>query len=143
MKQNFYFKFVFLSLLMMVMGLGNAFAEDTWVKTDPDDLATGDIVMIVDLGSSRAMSNDKGTSALPDAIYLYFTDDNKTESTGTKDNIVPETLQWVVTVDNGSFKFGVNGTSKYLYCTNANNGLHVGTNSNNTFTIEESSGKTT
>ena len=139
MKQN-YFKSLLLSLLMMLMGFENAFAVDKWVKTDPTALVAGDIVMIVDLGSHRAMSNDHGTSAAPDAIFLYFNDD-ETESTGTKDNEVPTSLQWVVSVDKGSYKFGVSGTRNYLYCTNTNNGVRVGTNGNNVFTIEEISGK--
>ena len=122
------------------MGFENAFAVDKWVKTDPTALVAGDIVMIVDLGSHRAMSNDHGTSAAPDAIFLYFNDD-ETESTGTKDNEVPTSLQWVVSVDKGSYKFGVSGTRNYLYCTNTNNGVRVGTNGNNVFTIEEISGK--
>lgn len=127
--------------MMMVIGVGNVYAADKWVKTDPTALVTGDVVMIVDQGSNRAMSNDKGTSNPPDAIYIYYTDDNKTESTGTKNNTVPANLQWVVTVNNDSYKFGVSETSKYLYCTNGNNGVRVGTNSNNAFTIEKISGK--
>ena len=102
---------------MMVMGLGNAFAEDTWVKTDPADLKTGDVVMIIDLDSKRAMSNNKGTSSAPVATRVYFNND-ETVSTGISNNTVPATLQWEVTVDNDSYKFGVSGTSNYLYCTN-------------------------
>ena len=134
MKQ-FYFKSILLSLLMIVSGLGSASAEDTWVKTDPADLVTGDVVMIVDLSTRDAMSNDKGTSSAPASIYVYFSED-KSECTGTKDNIVPDNLQWVVTHDENGYKFGVSGTSNYLYCTNTNNGVRVGTNSNNVFVMK-------
>ena len=145
MKQN-YFKLVSLTILMLVIGFGNAFAEDRWVKTAPTDLAKGDIVMIVDLGSKRAMSNDKGTSNPPDATRVYFINE-ETISTGISNNTVevPTSLQWVVTVvedDFGkSYKFGVSGTSNYLYCTNSNNGVRVGANSNNAFTVIVSNGK--
>ena len=145
MKQ-FYFKSFFLSLLMVVTGWGNALAAETWVQTDPSDLKTDDIVMIIDRNSDRAMSNDKGTSNPPVAHRVYYTDNDETESTGITGKTVPGYLQWVVTVskdnDNVSFKFGVSGTSKYLYCTNTNNGVRVGTNSNNAFTmVDNGSGK--
>lgn len=142
MKQ-FYFKSIFLSLLMMVFGNAGALAQDKWVKTDPAYLATGDIVMIVDLTSDRAMSNDKGTSDAPDAIRVYYADEDKTESTGITGKTVPETLQWEVTVDESGYKFGVSGTSKFLYCTNTNNGVRVGTNSNNVFVMKEADANST
>ena len=142
MKQ-FYFKSVFLSLLMIVVGMGYAFAEDKWVKTAPADLVTGDVVMIVDLNSDRAMSNDNGTSAAPDAIRVYYADDDKTESTGISNSTFPETLQWVVNVDESGYKFGVSGTDNFLYCTNTNNGVRVGTNSNNIFVMQEADANST
>ena len=121
MKQNFYFKFVFLSLLMMVMGLGNAFAEDTWVKTDPADLVTGDVVAIVDLTSSRAMSNDKGTSAAPTAVKVTLSSD-KTQITSTVD----DNIQWTFKrTDEGYLQFYATETT-WLYSNNINNGVRVG-----------------
>lgn len=121
MKQNFYFKFVFLSLLMMVMGLGNAFAEDTWVKTDPADLKTGDVVVIADLTSSRAMSNDKGTSAAPTAVKLTLSSD-KTQITSTVD----DNIQWTFKrTDEGYLQFYATETT-WLYSNNTNNGVLVG-----------------
>lgn len=125
MKQNFYFKFVFLSLLMMVMGLGNAFAEDTWVKTDPADLVTGDVVAIVDLTSSRAMSNDKGTSAAPTAKSITISSD-KTQITSTVDDII----QWTVSISEGGYQFFTTEKT-WMYCIDNNNGLRVGTNDGN------------
>ena len=132
MKQ-FYFKSIFLSLLMMVTGMNVASAADTWVKTDPSELVTGDVVVIVDLTTSMAMSNDKGTSAAPVATTVSLLGN---QSQITSD--VGANLKWEVTVDNGSYKFGVTSgeTTNYLYCTNTNNGVRVGTNENNTFTFE-------
>ncbi|MBR1505770.1 MAG: Ig-like domain-containing protein [Prevotella sp.] len=119
-------RFSLLSVLVMLCG--TMVAADKWVKTDPASLTTGDVVAIVDQTSATAMSNDKGTSAAPVATAVTLNDD-KSEITGE----VAENLQWVVTASEGSYKFGVSGTENYLYCTNTNNGVHVGTNENNSF----------
>ena len=101
--------------------------SDSWVKTDASALATGDIVVIVDETSKRAMSNNNGASSAPTAIAFEATN-------------VTENLQWEVTVNNDSYQFKVPGTSNYLYCTNNNNGIRVGTNDNNAFTIFDNEG---
>jgi hypothetical protein len=126
----------FLLLCALIAGAGTAWATDKWVKTAPEDLATGDIVVIVDQTTSKAMSNNNGTSSAPSATDV-------TLNTG-KDEITSEvasTLQWKVTVTTSSgtrsYQFGVSGTSNYLYCTNTNNGVRVGTDSNNAFTYEK------
>ena len=119
-------RFSLLSVLVMLCG--TMVAADKWVKTDPASLTTGDVVAIVDQTSATAMSNDKGTSAAPAATAVTLNDD-KSEITGE----VAENLQWVVTASEGSYKFGVSGTENYLYCTNTNNGVRVGTNENNSF----------
>ena len=102
----------------------------TWVKTAYSALATGDIVVIVDGASKRAMSNDKGTSAAPSATAVTISDD-----TNTLTSTPAETLQWTVTVTDGSYQFGTG--NNYLYCTNTNNGVRVGTNTNNAFTFKD------
>ena len=125
-------------LLLLSLIVGNsAWADDSWVKTNPSDLATGDIVVIVDQTSSRAMSNDKGTSNPPVATEITLNADKSKIS-----SVVAATLQWEVTVttENNvtSYQFGVTSgeTTDYLYCTNTNNGVRVGTNSNNVFIIK-------
>ena len=122
-----------MGILAMFAGLwGNsAWAADKWVSTAPSDLTTGDVVVIVDQTSSSAMSNDKGTSAAPIATGVTLNDD-KSEITGD----VAENLQWVLTVSKDGYQFNVAGTQNYLYCTNTNNGVRVGTNSNNVFVIK-------
>jgi hypothetical protein len=109
---------------------GNLFAQSSWVQTAPEDLQTGDIVVIADLTSGTAMSNDNGTSSAPAATAITFNNDKSQLSGDVADN-----LQWVVTVDNGTYKFNLANTEKYLYCTSSNNGVRVGTNANNAFTI--------
>lgn len=133
----------FLLLCALIVGAGTAWATDKWVKTAPEDLATGDIVVIVDQTTSKAMSNDNGTSNPPSATAV-------TLNTG-KDEITSEvasTLQWKVTVTTSSgtrsYQFGVSGTSNYLYTTTSNNGLRVGpetTNNHNVCGITKNSSK--
>lgn len=110
---------------------GNVFAADTWVKTDPASLTTGDVVAIVDLTTAKAMSNNNGTSAAPAATAVTL-NDAKTEITGE----VASTLQWVVTNTNGTYTFNVANTEDFLYVTKTNNGVRVGSGERNTFTIE-------
>ncbi|MBP3842461.1 MAG: hypothetical protein J6E29_02320 [Prevotella sp.] len=121
-------KYSLLNLLVMLCG--NVFAQSSWVQTAPEDLQTGDIVVIADLTSGKAMSNDNGTSSAPAATTITFNNDKSQLSGDVADN-----LQWVVTVDNGTYKFNLANTEKYLYCTSNNNGVRVGTNANNAFTI--------
>ena len=128
MRQKTLLTRMMLLVALVLMGAGTANAADKWVKTDPADLATGDIVVIVDQTSSRAMSND-ASNAAPSATSVTLSSD-QSEITST----VTATLQWEVTVDNGSYQFGVG--EDYLYCTNTNNGVRVGTNSNNAFVIK-------
>lgn len=125
MKKTILFKTM---LLLCAMLVGNAVnAADKWVKTDPTNFSTGDVVVIVDQTSSTAMSNDKGTSSAPAATTVSLNND-MSEITGD----VATTLQWVVTVTNNTYQFGVG--EDHLYCTNTNNGVRVGSNTNNVFT---------
>ncbi|MBO7558654.1 MAG: Ig-like domain-containing protein [Bacteroidaceae bacterium] len=120
------------TLLAMIVSTG-AWAQEVyyeWVETDPSELVTGDIVVIADKTSSTAMANNKGTSVAPTATSVEL-NSTKSKITGTVD----ETLQWEVTVSNGStssnyFRFNIPRTENYLYCNNTNNGVRVGTNSN-------------
>lgn len=111
-------------------------AADKWIKTAVTDLASGDIVAIVDETSSKALFNGNAASSAPTATAVTLSSD-KNEITGE----VATTLKWEVIVSNGnSYQFKVPGTDNYLYCTNTNNGVRVGTNNNNVFTIFDSDG---
>ncbi len=101
-----------------------------WQKTAASDLATGDYVVIVDETSARAMSNDKGTSNPPVATLITISG-NKLASEPAAN------LQWIVTKSNAGYQFQVPATSNYLYCINNNNGLRVGTNTDNVFAIKD------
>ena len=107
--------------------------EAGWVSTPFADLQAGDAVVIVGTKSSKhyAMSDDKGTSNPPLPVEVTISS-NKLASEPAS-NIV-----WYVGVDVNNRIFyadAANGT-KWLYCTSSNNGVRVGTNTSNTFTLE-------
>ena len=129
MKKTTFFSL--LAMLFLFVG-SNVRAEEAWVKTEPSKLQTGDVVAIVDLTKVLVMPNNNGTSAAPAAVSVTLNDD-KTEITAEVD----ETWMWTVIVTEEGYQFHVDGTENYLYCTNANNGVRVGTNTNNVFTIKD------
>ena len=107
-------------------------ADNTsWSLVDAANLVTNDTVVIVDKTSARAMSNNNGTGSAPAATSITLNSD-KTKITSE----VAATLQWTITVSNSSYQFAVPGSENKLYCTNTNNGVRVGSNSNNSFTID-------
>ena len=102
--------------------------ENRWVKTTLSDLLPTDQVVIVDVTSQRAMSNDKGTSDAPMAVSVTLDGD---ALTGT----VADNCIWNVTKNSdNTYTFFPNGTTEeWLYTTNNNNGVRVGTSENNCF----------
>ncbi len=104
--------------------------SDEWVLTDITNLTAGDIIVIADKYSSRAMSNNNGTGSAPSATLVTLNSD-KSKITST----IPSNLQWEFGKSGSDYQFKVAGGDNYLYATNTNNGVRVGTNSNNTFSI--------
>lgn len=101
----------------------------TWTLTDMKDLAPNDIIVIVDATSKRAISNNKGTSNPPEAtsVTISSNGNNITSEVGAN-------IQWVLeSPEMGVYQFKDPNTSNYLYCTNTNNGVRVGSNDNNKF----------
>ena len=111
---------------------GGTGGDDHWVLTELADLTSSDVFVIVgNNGSNYAMSNDKGTGNPPTAVAVTVTGN---EITGT----VAANIQWNISgnATNG-YTFYPNGsTSTWLYCTNTNNGVRVGTNTNKTFGVK-------
>ena len=109
--------------------------ESGWIKTDLDGIKPTDIVVIVwttndGLGTSYAVSNDKGTSDAPDAVIVTIEDDKLTGNIG-------DNLKWNITYSDGKLTIYPNGsTTTWLYTTNSNNGVRVGTNTNKTFIVD-------
>lgn len=115
---------------VVLQGASGGSSTSGWVKTDPADLTTGDVVVIVDQACSKAMANDKGTSSAPTAVSVTLSDDQITST-------VDANLQWTVTVNTTGtapqYQFAVGDS--YLYVTKTNNGVRVGSGERNTFTI--------
>ena len=100
----------------------------TFQKTNIENLTAGDVILIVN-SANKAMSNNNGTSSAPSATEVTIT--NNTISNPL------DTLVWTFGKNGDNYKFlaGTSG-SNYLYCTNTNNGVRVGTNENNEFVID-------
>lgn len=104
-----------------------------WVKKNLSAITSSDVFVIVgNNGKNYAMSNGNGTSSAPSAVEVTVTD-NKL-SAAPADNI-----QWTLSFADSKYTFYPNGTTDtWLYCTNTNNGVRVGTNDNKTFTLDNS-----
>lgn len=133
-----YLRFLITMLLLVLFG-GGSFGQ-TWQKVELKDLTSDDVFVIAEvhnLRSSYAMSNDKGTSDAPSAVKITLSEDGTT-ITGT----VADNLKWNVGKDGNAYIFYPNGNNKkWLYCTNNNNGVKVGTNDNKAFVLKTDNSK--
>ena len=107
-----------------------------WVLTDLDELTAGDVFVIVgtnDLGEQYyAMSNNNEASAAPTAVVVNVVE-------GTLSGEIAETIQWNISgnATDGYAFYPVGSADTWLYCTNTNNGVRVGTNTNSIFVMED------
>jgi phage pi2 protein 07 len=102
-----------------------------WVMTRLADLTEDDVFVIVGVydadESSYAMPND-GTGA-PSAVEVTMVGN-------TLSGDIADNLKWNIGISEDGYIFYPNGeTETWLYCTNANNGVRVGTNENNVFSM--------
>lgn len=111
------------------------FAEITGVipasctETDLASFTATDVLIIVgNNGKNYALPNDGGTSSAPTAVPVTVSGTSITSE-------IVDKLKWNVTGNNtDGYTFYTNGsTTTWLYCTNTNNGVRVGTNTNKTF----------
>ena len=103
-----------------------------WKETDLSNIEAGDIYVIVgNNGNNFALANDKGTASAPAAVAVTV---NGNYITGN----VADNIKWNVSGNaTDGYTFYPNGTTEsWLYCTNTNNGVRVGTNDNKTFTLD-------
>ena len=108
----------------------------TWEKVNLADIKSTDVIVIVWTKGTTAwaMSNDKGTGSAPEAVVVTI---DGTQLTGE----IADNIKWNISNNNGTLTIYPNGTTeKWLYCTNANNGVRVGTSANKAFTIDATSG---
>lgn len=129
MKKQFVTKLILL-LGTLFWSAGQVSAEKVkWIKTLPKDIQTGDSVVIVDMTSATAMSNNPEADKSPSATSVTFNDGKDQLSGDVADN-----LKWLVTIPaDGQYQFGTGGN--FLYATDDDSGLRVGTDANNKFDL--------
>ena len=109
----------------------------SYVLTDLADIKATDVVVITMTyeGTVYALNGGNGSSAAPAATILTVSG-NSLSAAPTDNNLL-----WNIANDNGNITIYPNGkTDTWLYCTNSNNGVRVGTNANKVFTIDATSG---
>ena len=102
-----------------------------WVLTSLADLTSSDVFVIVG-DNSYAMTNNNGTSSAPATSAVTITGSTITST-------VDANIKWNVSGNaTDGYTFYPNGTTTtWLYCTNTNNGVRVGTNNDNkTFKLD-------
>ena len=107
--------------------------DDHGVLTELSDLTTSDVFVIVgNNGSNYAMKNTDASNSGPAVIAVTV---SGTELTG----IVPDNINWNISGNaTDGYIFSPNGsTTTWLYCTNNNTGLRIGSGNTdyNTFEI--------
>ncbi len=120
-----------LTALLLLTGLSLKAQTYTWESTPLSELTTSDVFVIVgNNGSDYAMKNDNGTSA-PTVVAV-------TVSGNTLTGTIADNIQWTISGNaTDGYTFYPNGsTDTWLYCTNTNNGVKVGTNTNSLFSVE-------
>jgi len=120
-----------LSFLTAILFAGSMMAAN-YVKTAYADIQTDDVVIITmqNANGVYAASNDQGTSKAPVATEVTVADDAITTDATN--------ILWTVVKDGDNITFKVGDDA--LYCTNTNNGVRVGSNANNVFSINAESG---
>lgn len=106
--------------------------ESGWIETAIGDLGASDVFVIVgNNGSTYAMTNDNKASSAPGASSVTIADSKITSD-------VADNIKWNISGNaTDGYTFYPNGDSEsWLYCTNTNNGVRVGTNTNKTFAID-------
>ena len=104
--------------------------QPSWREANLADLTGEDVFVIVgNNGNNYAMTNDNGTSA-PTATSITIAD-------GKLSGAPANNLKWNVSGNaTDGYTFYPNGsTTTWLYCTNTNNGVKVGTGDAKVFTI--------
>lgn len=111
---------------------GETPAAASWIATDLADItATDEVVITMAKGESvYALTSAKGSKEAPTAVAV--TVENKELTAAPEDNLV-----WNIVNDNGNLTIYPKGqTATWLYTTDNNNGVRVGTNDNKTFTLD-------
>ena len=109
-------------------------SDEEWVLTTLDELTENDVFVIVgtNANGSYAMSNDNGTGKAPTAVAVTISSDGQNLTSVVEDNI-----KWNISVDatNGYTFYPDGNANAWLYSTNSNNGVRVGTGAAKHFTL--------
>ena len=102
-----------------------------WVMTSLNDLTENDVFVIVGVydvdESSFAMSNN--STGAPSAVEVTMVGN-------TLSGDIDDNLKWNLSIGEDGYTFYPDGeTETWLYCTNTNNGVRVGTDENNVFSM--------
>ena len=127
---------IVLTALLLLTGMSLQAQTYTWVSTPLSELTSSDVFVIVgNNGDDYAMPNNNGSSSAPSTVAVTVSGN---ELTGT----IADNIQWTISGDatDGYTFYPYGTTDTWLYCTNTNNGVRVGTNTNNTFIVETSTG---
>lgn len=111
-------------------------AAASWIATDLADITAADeVVITMAKGESvYALTSAKGTKDAPTAVSVTI--ENKELAKAPTEDLV-----WNIANNNGNLTIYPKGqTDNWLYTTNNNNGVRVGTNNNKTFVVDSESG---
>src|SRR5574344_622565 len=126
-------KLLFRALLLMlsfVVSFSQVKAQ-AWEEVEISDLTTSDVFLIVDTTSRTALTSANGTASAPTAVSVTM-NESRTAIIGD----IADELKWNISGNSSGYVFYPYGfTDKWLYCTNTNNGVRVGTNTNKEFTF--------
>lgn len=101
----------------------------TFNKVDNHAVSANGKYLIVDVTSGKALTSANGTSSAPTAVEVTITNNSITTS--------EEALMWdIVATEGGYIIYPTGTTEKWLYSTNTNNGVRVGTNDAKVWTLD-------
>ena len=102
--------------------------EQTFSQIDGHHPVAGETYLIVDLTTNAALTSANGSSSAP--VLVATTIENNQITTNNAE------LQWTFeTTDGGYIIHPLGDTTKWLYTTDSNNGVRVGTNENKVWTL--------
>ena len=91
------------------------------------------IITMTNANGTYALANDKGAGDPPTAVAVTADGDTLTLEEGVESKVI----WYPAASEDESYVFNAaEDGSTWLYCTNANNGVRVGTNSNKAFVID-------
>ena len=124
---------------------GGGSGDCGWIETDISEITSTDNVVITMSKGDKvwALANNKGTGSAPTALLITIANGEITpaEDGFNYNGYSLDYYTWNISTNSDALTFyPKESTSTWLYCTDTNNGVRVGTNPNKTFTIDASSG---